>query len=196
MNEREAFEAEYSKGDFGIAGCDLSKHADGSYINDDAFSAFFWFKAGLARANVNEQSQAQQSQAARLLLLKLEIEHICDDVKYAKDAKLAIQKLDFSKAASQAQQDDICPDCGRKKAKSADDCAAGLCPKWYAIRDKEAAKDCQTVSQAQQESLQIGEMRENGVNWYGKNPHAFPVGTKFFALPPAPVSDNEQPEGE
>lgn len=141
-------------------------------------------------------SQAQQSQAARLLLLKLEIEHICDDVKYAKDAKLAIQKLDFSKAASQAQQDDICPDCGRKKAKSADDCAAGLCPKWYAIRDKEAAKDCQTVSQAQQESLQIGEMRENGVNWYGKNPHAFPVGTKFFALPPAPVSDNEQPEGD
>lgn len=61
MNEREAFEAEYSKGDFGIAGCDLSKHADGSYINDDAFSAFFWFKAGLARANVNEQSQAQQN---------------------------------------------------------------------------------------------------------------------------------------
>lgn len=53
MNEREAFEAEYSKGGFGIAGCDLSKHADGSYINDDAFSAFFWFKAGLA-------SQAQQ----------------------------------------------------------------------------------------------------------------------------------------
>lgn len=60
MKEREAFEAEYSKGDFGISGCDLSKHADGSYINDDAFSAFFWFKAGLAHANVNEQSQAQQ----------------------------------------------------------------------------------------------------------------------------------------
>lgn len=53
---------------------------------------------------------------------------------------------------SQAQQDGTCPECGRKKAKSADDCAAGLCPKWYAIRDKEAAKDCQTVSQAQQES--------------------------------------------
>ena len=41
-------------------------------------------------------------------------------------------------------------------------------------------------SQAQQESKEIGDMRENGVNWYGKNPHAFPVGTKFIAIPPAP----------
>ena len=54
--------------------------------------------------------------------------------------------------ASQAQQDDICPECRRKKAKSADDCAAGLCPKWYAIRDKESANDCRNVSRAQQES--------------------------------------------
>ena len=47
------------------------------------------------------QSQAQRkNQAANLLLLKLEIESICDDFKYAKDAKLAIQKLDFSKAVS------------------------------------------------------------------------------------------------
>lgn len=44
-------------------------------------------------------------------------------------------------------------------------------------------------SQAQQESQEIGEMRENGVNWYGKNPHAFAVGTKFFALPPAPEGE-------
>jgi hypothetical protein len=27
----------------------------------------------------------------------------------------------------------------------------------------------------------IGEMRENGVTWFGKNPHAFPAGTKFYA---------------
>jgi hypothetical protein len=32
----------------------------------------------------------------------------------------------------------------------------------------------------------IGDMRENGVTWYGKNPHAFPVGTKFYALAQSP----------
>lgn len=55
MNMREAFEAEYSKGDFGLAGCDLSKHEDGSYVNDATFSAFFWFSKGLA-------AQAQQEE--------------------------------------------------------------------------------------------------------------------------------------
>lgn len=35
-----------------------------------------------------------------------------------------------------------CPDCGRPKAKNAGDAARGLCPKWWAIRDEMAAKDC------------------------------------------------------
>lgn len=36
-----------------------------------------------------------------------------------------------------------CPDCKRLKARSADDCSAGKCPKWYAVRDPEAKEDCQ-----------------------------------------------------
>ena len=56
-------------------------------------------------ALASPQSHQTEIQAVRLLLLKLEIERICDDVKYAKDAKIAIQKLDFSKAASQAHQE-------------------------------------------------------------------------------------------
>jgi len=36
----------------------------------------------------------------------------------------------------------------------------------------------------------IGEMKENGVNWFGKNPHAFPIGTKFYTSPP-----NINPDG-
>lgn len=40
---------------------------------------------------------------------------------------------------------DTCPDCGRLKALSADDCAKGHCPKWYAILDLDAAIDCMNV---------------------------------------------------
>lgn len=39
--------------------------------------------------------------------------------------------------------DNNCPDCGREKAHSADDMAAGLCPKWYAKHDAEALTDCE-----------------------------------------------------
>lgn len=36
-----------------------------------------------------------------------------------------------------------CPDgCYRPKATSADDCAAGCCAKWYAVRDGDAAAEC------------------------------------------------------
>ena len=28
---------------------------------------------------------------------------------------------------------------------------------------------------------EIGEVRENGVVWFDQNPHAYPVGTKFYA---------------
>lgn len=36
----------------------------------------------------------------------------------------------------------ICPACYRFKARNADDCAAGDCSKWHAVRDKEADADC------------------------------------------------------
>lgn len=35
-----------------------------------------------------------------------------------------------------------CPECGRAKAKDIGGVLAGHCPKWYAIRDPEAEKDC------------------------------------------------------
>jgi hypothetical protein len=36
----------------------------------------------------------------------------------------------------------VCPDCGRPIAKNAGDAARGDCPKWWAIRDEMAEKDC------------------------------------------------------
>lgn len=36
----------------------------------------------------------------------------------------------------------LCPDCGRLKANSADEIIRGACPKWYAVRDPDARKDC------------------------------------------------------
>lgn len=36
-----------------------------------------------------------------------------------------------------------CPDCGRKKARSPQDMIMGFCPKWYAVTDAEADKDCE-----------------------------------------------------
>jgi len=35
-----------------------------------------------------------------------------------------------------------CPDCGRLKARNADDCVNGDCDKWYAVGDKEAREEC------------------------------------------------------
>lgn len=35
-----------------------------------------------------------------------------------------------------------CPDCGRLMARNAADVSKGACPKWWAIYDKEAQKDC------------------------------------------------------
>ena len=31
----------------------------------------------------------------------------------------------------------------------------------------------------------IGEVRENGVTWFRDNPHAYPIGTRFYTAPPA-----------
>ena len=52
---REAFEAEYSKCDFGIEGHNFKKNPDGSYESQQTYTAFHWFKKGAAIA-----SQAQQ----------------------------------------------------------------------------------------------------------------------------------------
>ena len=41
---------------------------------------------------------------------------------------------------------------------------------------------------AQQSQEPIGEVRENGVTWFGPNPHAHPVGTKFYAAPSSGVN--------
>lgn len=37
----------------------------------------------------------------------------------------------------------------------------------------------------------IGETRENGVSWFDKNPHAFSVGTRFYAAHPAPAQQEK-----
>ena len=35
-------------------------------------------------------------------------------------------------------------------------------------------------------SVLIGEMRRNGVVWFNQNPHAWPLGTTYFAAAPQP----------
>lgn len=40
------------------------------------------------------------------------------------------------------QESEVCPKCGRKKARSADDISAGFCPVWYATHDDAAETDC------------------------------------------------------
>lgn len=44
------------------------------------------------------------------------------------------------------QEQERCPDCGRLKARSADDCRYGMCPKWYAVRDKEMREECDAIA--------------------------------------------------
>lgn len=39
-------------------------------------------------------------------------------------------------------EEETCLECGRRKAHSWDDVKAGLCPKWFAIRDQAAEDDC------------------------------------------------------
>lgn len=49
---------------------------------------------------------------------------------------------------------ETCPDCGRQKARDVGDARNGLCPKWWAIHDADAFRDC--VNHAK-----INETREN-----------------------------------
>lgn len=46
-----------------------------------------------------------------------------------------------------------CPECGRVKARSIEDVSAGLCPKWWAIRDPEAEADCRRLVKLQGQTL-------------------------------------------
>jgi len=41
---------------------------------------------------------------------------------------------------------ELCPDCKRKKARNAEDCANGDCDKWYAVRDKESQEECARIA--------------------------------------------------
>ena len=41
-----------------------------------------------------------------------------------------------------SEEAEKCPDCKRFKAHGANDVVKGFCPKWWAVRDKEAAEDC------------------------------------------------------
>jgi hypothetical protein len=51
--------------------------------------------------------------------------------------------LPCDKSAATAREK--CPDCGREKAKNAYDAMAGLCPKWWAVTDEMAQRDCDRV---------------------------------------------------
>lgn len=58
---------------------------------------------------------------------------------------------------------------------------------WERLRD--ALPDLREMLSVQQASspsggeVCIGEVRENGVVWFGQNPHAHPIGTRFYTSP-------------
>lgn len=41
----------------------------------------------------------------------------------------------------------------------------------------------ETIAALRSEPVAIGEMNEGGVYWHNQNPHAYPIGTKFYAAP-------------
>lgn len=48
----------------------------------------------------------------------------------------------LSKLLVEAANKQLCPECGRHKARSVDDISEGKCPKWYYINDPAAEIDC------------------------------------------------------
>jgi hypothetical protein len=54
--------------------------------------------------------------------------------------------LDEQPAEPVARTLERCPECYRPKARNADDCMAGCCSKWYAVRDPEAADECKKLA--------------------------------------------------
>lgn len=48
----------------------------------------------------------------------------------------------------------------------------------------------------QSKAIHLGEMREVGVVWFDKNPHAFPAGTNFYAVEAAAVLMALLPQAE
>ncbi len=62
-------------------------------------------------------------------------------------AKWIATTLNAAPDVGAAAQLELCPDgCYRQKARNADDCAAGCCSKWYAVRDAEAAAECEKLA--------------------------------------------------
>lgn len=55
-------------------------------------------------------------------------------------------KKDLPESAKPNAENDVCPECGRKKAKNIHDVSNGYCPKWWAIRDPDAEADCKNFS--------------------------------------------------
>ena len=69
---------------------------------------------------------------------------------------------------------------------------------WYeddlrALLDKaEVVDDLSRLLDKAEVSEPIGEMKENGVTWFKQNPHAYPVGTKFYTTPqPSRIAELE-----
>jgi hypothetical protein len=47
---------------------------------------------------------------------------------------------------------EVCPDCGRKIATNAVECADGYCPKNFAYRDNNADKDCELFAKMRKDN--------------------------------------------
>lgn len=68
MSEIEAFEAEYSKCDFGIEGRNFKKNPDGSYESQQTYTAFHWFKKGSALASQAQQPEYTFDQLTKMMM--------------------------------------------------------------------------------------------------------------------------------
>ena len=63
-----------------------------------------------------------------------------------------------SKAATISLKDKICPECLRLKATNAREAGtACYCPKWYAVNDADAKRDCDNLHQKKSDTGIVGE---------------------------------------
>ena len=60
-----------------------------------------------------------------------------------------MRAIENSEMPEDRVMDDICLDCGRRKAHNADDVSKGYCPKWWAVSDPDAEEDCKRVASQQ-----------------------------------------------
>mgnify|MGYP001573022527 CR=1 FL=1 len=82
---------------------------------------------------------ATSAECLRILLAR-HVENFSPAEK--REVEIAARELDELRQRG-ASGREVCPDCYRFKARSADDCADGACSKWYAVRDNEAKQDCE-----------------------------------------------------